>query len=63
MSIIMAHSPDDPPKNQLAGLLGVENDRYMLQPLFTYNVDQGQLEATPARAGWEERIRRGLTHG
>lgn len=48
---------------RIVEVLGVENDRYVLQPLFTYNVDLGQLEATPARAGWEERIRQGLTHG
>ena len=43
-------------------MLGVENDRYVPQTLCTYNVDLGQLEATPARAGWEEHIRQGLTY-
>ena len=41
----------------------LENDRYVLQPLFTYNVEPGKLEATSAHAGWAERVRRVMTHG
>ncbi|MCK6628232.1 MAG: hypothetical protein L6R45_24035 [Anaerolineae bacterium] len=47
---------------RIVEVLGVENDRYVPQTLCTYNVDLGQLEATPARAGWEEHIRQGLTY-
>lgn len=42
---------------------GVENDRYVLQPLFIYNVEQGKLEPTSAQATWEERIKHQMTHG
>lgn len=42
---------------------GVENGRYLLQPLFTYNIDSGSLEPTSARTGWEKRIRDGMIHG
>jgi hypothetical protein len=48
---------------RIVEMVGVEDGRYVLQPLFTYHVDQGKLEATTARAGWEERVRRVITHG
>jgi pilus assembly protein CpaF len=48
---------------RIVEVVGVENDRYVLQPLFTYNLEQGKLEATSARAGWEERVRQAMTHG
>lgn len=35
-------------------LRGVENDRYVLQPLFRYDLAEGKLEATGARPSWEE---------
>lgn len=34
-------------------LRGVENSRYILQPLFRYNADACQLEATGATPGWQ----------
>jgi Flp pilus assembly CpaF family ATPase len=34
-------------------LRGVENDRYVLQPLFRYNSDTDKLEATGAKPSWE----------
>jgi pilus assembly protein CpaF len=48
---------------RLVEVQGVEHGRYVLQPLFTYNVALGQLEPTSAYAGWAERIRQGITHG
>jgi pilus assembly protein CpaF len=42
---------------------GLANDRYLLQPLLTYNVQAGKLEPTDAYAGWAERTRRVMTHG
>ncbi|HKZ83764.1 MAG TPA: ATPase, T2SS/T4P/T4SS family [Anaerolineae bacterium] len=38
---------------QIAELRGVENDRYVLQPLMRYNPDTGKLEATGSLPGWE----------
>ncbi len=35
-------------------LRGVENDRYVLQPLFRYNAAEDKLEATGAKPGWEK---------
>jgi pilus assembly protein CpaF len=34
-------------------LRGVENDRYVLQPLFRYNSDTDKLEATGVKPAWE----------
>jgi pilus assembly protein CpaF len=48
---------------RIVEVVGVENDRYVLQPLFTYNIEQGKLEPTSAHAGWAERVRRIMTHG
>lgn len=48
---------------RIVEVLGVENERYVLQPLFTYNIEQGKLESTGARTGWEERVRQTMTHG
>ncbi len=42
---------------------GVENDRYVLQPLFTYDLEKGQLQPTTAASSWTERIYQRLTHG
>jgi len=42
---------------------GIANDRYLLQPLFTYNIEEGKLEPTDAYEGWAERTRRRITHG
>jgi pilus assembly protein CpaF len=38
---------------QIVELRGVENGRYVLQPLFRYNHDTGHLEAMGVRPGWE----------
>jgi len=38
---------------QITELRGLENDRYVLQPLFRYNVDQDRLEATGAKPTWD----------
>jgi type IV secretory pathway ATPase VirB11/archaellum biosynthesis ATPase len=48
---------------RIVEVAGVENGRYVLQPLFNYDVEQGKLEPTSARMGWEERIRQAMTHG
>jgi pilus assembly protein CpaF len=37
----------------IAELRGLENDRYVLQPLFRYNADQDVLEPTGAKPSWE----------
>jgi Flp pilus assembly CpaF family ATPase len=38
---------------QIVELRGVENDRYVLQPLFRYNPDKDILEATGAPPSWK----------
>lgn len=38
---------------QITELRGLENDRYVLQPLFRYNVDRDRLEATGAKPTWD----------
>ena len=38
---------------QIVELRGVENDRYVLQPLMRYSPDTGKLEATGSQPGWE----------
>jgi pilus assembly protein CpaF len=38
---------------QITELRGLENDRYVLQPLFRYNPEKERLEATGAKATWE----------
>ncbi len=48
---------------RIVEVAGVENGRYILQPLYVYEVESGQLQPTAARPGWEERIRRAMTHG
>jgi len=35
-------------------LRGIENERYVLQPLFRYNEAKDKLEATGAQPGWEK---------
>lgn len=37
---------------QIVEVVGLENDRYVLQPLFRYDPGTDRLEATAARAGW-----------
>jgi pilus assembly protein CpaF len=37
---------------QITELLGLENDRYLLQPLFRYDNDRGQLEPTGVSPSW-----------
>lgn len=48
---------------QLVEVQGVENGRYVLQPLFTYNNEQGVLHPTDAGKSWAERVKRRLTRG
>ncbi len=38
---------------QIVELRGLENDRYVLQPLFRYNPEKERLEATGAKPTWE----------
>jgi pilus assembly protein CpaF len=38
---------------QIVELRGLENDRYVLQPLFRYNREADRLERTGAKASWE----------
>jgi pilus assembly protein CpaF len=38
---------------QIVELRGLENGRYVLQPLFRYDFEAGRLEATGAKASWE----------
>ncbi len=38
---------------QIVELRSLENDRYVLQPLFRYNPEADKLEPTGARPGWE----------
>lgn len=40
---------------QIVELRGVEDDRFVLQPLFRYNVSEGRLETTGAQPGWASR--------
>jgi hypothetical protein len=42
---------------------GMENDRYLLQPLFTYDNDNGALIPTEAGRTWTERKRVRWTRG
>jgi pilus assembly protein CpaF len=48
---------------RLVELQGIKENRYLLQPLFTYNNESGQLEPTSAHAGWAERTRQKITQG
>ena len=38
---------------QVVELLGVENDRYILQPLMRYNMEKDALEKTGVKPSWE----------
>ena len=38
---------------QITELRGLENDRYVLQPLFRYNRETDRIERTGAKASWE----------
>jgi pilus assembly protein CpaF len=38
---------------QITELRGLENDRYVLAPLFRYNADKDALERTSTKASWE----------
>lgn len=48
---------------QLVELQGVENGRYILQPLFTYDNEQGVLLPTDAGQTWAERMRQRTIQG
>ena len=48
---------------QLVEVCGVENDRYVLQPLFTYDNEQGTLHLTEAGKTWPERTRSRIITG
>jgi pilus assembly protein CpaF len=48
---------------QLVEVRGVENDRYILQPLFTYDNEQGVLQPTEAGQTWAERMHSRLIQG
>jgi pilus assembly protein CpaF len=39
---------------QITELRGLENDRYVLRPLFRYNRDKTVLEATGVKPTWEK---------
>jgi pilus assembly protein CpaF len=39
---------------QVTEVLGLENDRYVLQPLMRYNAETGEFERTLAKASWEQ---------
>jgi pilus assembly protein CpaF len=38
---------------EIVELRGLENDRYVLVPLFRYSHEAGRLECTGERASWE----------
>lgn len=38
---------------QITELRGLQNDRYVLQPLFRHNPEKGRIEATGAKPTWE----------
>ncbi len=48
---------------QIVEINGVKNDRYILQPLFTYDNEDGVLKITQAGKSWRERIHQKLTVG
>jgi len=48
---------------QLVEVAGVKNDRYVLQPLFFYDNDQGTLHPTEAGNTWAERARNRIIMG
>jgi Flp pilus assembly CpaF family ATPase len=48
---------------QIVEVKGVENDRYVLQPLFTYDLEQGTLHPTEAQKDWVERMRTRVVSG
>ena len=49
------HLPDGSRKLiEIVELCGVENGRYILQPLMRYNRETGQFEFTDAKPGWEQ---------
>jgi pilus assembly protein CpaF len=48
---------------QIVEVCGLENNRYTLQPLFTYDNDHGLLELTEAGKSWEARKREQWTRG
>ncbi|MCB9134853.1 MAG: CpaF family protein [Anaerolineales bacterium] len=39
---------------EVVELTGIENGRYLLQPLVRYNEEKGQFERTPIKASWEK---------
>jgi pilus assembly protein CpaF len=48
---------------QIVEVDGVDNYRYILQPLFTYESEQGLLELTETGKGWVERKQEKWTRG
>jgi pilus assembly protein CpaF len=48
---------------QMVEISGIENDRYLLQPLFTYDNEQGALNPTEAGKTWAERARNRIVTG
>jgi hypothetical protein len=38
---------------EIAELRGLENDRYVLQPLYHYNPDNDLIESTGVKPSWE----------
>jgi pilus assembly protein CpaF len=45
--------PDGRKITQITEVLGLENERYVLQPLMRYNAETEQFEQMPARPSWE----------
>jgi pilus assembly protein CpaF len=48
---------------QIVEVCDVDNNRYILQPLFTYDNEQGRLTSTEAGNTWVERRQEYWTHG
>jgi pilus assembly protein CpaF len=48
---------------QIVEVCGVDNNRYILQPLFTYDNERGLLEMTETGKGWVERKQEKWTRG
>lgn len=57
LRLILYHEklPEGRRVTQITELRGLENDRYVLQPLFRYNHEKKLLEATGAKPSWESR--------
>jgi hypothetical protein len=48
---------------QMVEVKGVENERYHLQPMFTYDNEQGVLHPTEAQKTWAERMKQRIITG